>query len=294
MIDTNRPCPGTVITSRANPAVKRVRALRQRKERERTGLFFVEGIRLVAEAVQLGAPVVHLIAAPGLLERHPFAQELVERQRASGTPCLTVSDEVFTSIATREHPQGLAAVLRQQWTGLEPARADEGLCWVALERAQDPGNLGTILRTADAVGAAGVILLGNATDPYDPTAIRASMGAIFAQHLVRATWDGFLAWAAATGCQIVGTSDAAVDDYSAVTYPRPLVLLMGSEREGLALEQQRAVDRMVRIPMIGRSDSLNLAVATAIMLYEVFNQARGRQPAPAQGRAPTSREGTPT
>lgn len=285
MIGTYGERPGTIITSRANPAVKRIRALRQRKERERAWLFFAEGIRLVTEAVQLGAPVVHLVAAPGLLERHAFAREVVADQQAAGTPCLMVSDDVFASIASKEHPQGLAAVIRQQWTGLDAAPAEDGLCWIALEGVQDPGNLGTILRTSDAVGAAGVILLGNATDPYDPTAIRASMGAIFAQRLVRASWDEFLVWAAAGGCHIAGTSDAASDDYCAVAYPRPLVLLMGSEREGLAPEQQRAVDRMVRIPMAGRSDSLNLAVATAIMLYEVFNQARGRKPAPAQGRA---------
>lgn len=297
MIDATDEPTATIITSRANPALKRIRALRHRNERERTGLFFAEGIRLVAEAVQLGAPVAHLVAAPGLLERHPFARDLVVSQRAAGTPCLLVSDDAFASIAAKEHPQGLAAVIHQQWSALDMAQCADGLCWVALEGVQDPGNLGAILRTADAVGASGVILLGHATDPYDPTAIRASMGALFAQRLARASWEEFVAWARAHACHIAGTSDAAGDDYATVAYPRPLVLLMGSEREGLNGERQRAIDQMVRIPMTGRSDSLNLAVATAIMLYEVFHQAHGRPPAtapPPETRRAPPREGTPT
>lgn len=297
MASTRGDKTGTSITSRANPALKRIRALRQRRERERSGLFFAEGIRLVAEAVQLGAPIVQIVAAPDLLTRHPFARELVTAQRAAGTPCLTVSDDAFASIALKEHPQGLGAVIRQQWTALDAADAGTGLCWIALDRMQDPGNLGTILRTADAAGAAGIILLGQTTDPYDPTAVRASMGALFAQQLVRASWDEFAAWAAAAGCHIVGTSDATADDYTTVSYPRPLVLLMGSEREGLSAEQQAAVGHMVRIPMRGRSDSLNLAVATAIMVYEIFHQAHGRPAAtvpPDSRRTSAPREGRPT
>jgi TrmH family RNA methyltransferase len=288
----------TLITSRANPALKRIRALRQRKERERSGHFFAEGIRLVGEAVQLGAPVEQLIAAPKLLERHPFARDLVTSQRAAGTPCLLVSDDAFASIATKEHPQGLGAVIRQHWMPLAEADANAGLCWIALADVQDPGNLGTILRTADAVGGAGVILLGHATDPYDPTAVRASMGALFTQRLVRAAWDEFTAWTAASGCHVIGTSDRAAGDYTSLSYPGPTVLLMGSEREGLSAEQQAAVDQMARIPMVGRADSLNLAVATAIMVYELFTQAHGRPPAAATPPMPRrwapTREGTST
>lgn len=288
----------TLITSRGNPALKRIRALRQRKERDRTGSFFAEGIRLVGEAVQLGAPVVQLVAAPGLLARHQFARELVASQRAAGMDCLLVSDDAFVSIAAKEHPQGLGAVIRQQWTPLAQADANAGLCWIALDAVQDPGNLGTILRTADAAGAAGVILLGHTTDPYDPTAVRASMGALFTRRLVRADWDELAAWVAAHGCHVVGTSDRAADDYTALAYERPTVLLMGSEREGLRPERHAIVERMARIPMIGRADSLNLAVATAIMVYEMFHQAQGRPPATATPPMPRqwspTREGNPT
>ena len=140
--------------------------------------------------------------------------------------------------------------------------------------AQDPGNIGTILRTCDAVGVSGLILLANSADPYDPSAVRASMGAIFTQRLVRATWNDFVAWKKAHAVPLVGTSGGAAQDYQRVAFPAPMVLLMGSEREGLSPTQQAACDLLVRIPMVGHSDSLNLAIATAVVLYEAFDQKR--------------------
>jgi TrmH family RNA methyltransferase len=145
---------------------------------------------------------------------------------------------------------------------------------VALSSIQSPGNLGTLLRTADAVGAAGVILLGDGVDPYDPAAVRASMGAIFSQRFVRASTRELAAWKRRSGALLVGTSPAAPTDYQALTYPPSLVLFMGHERQGLSPEEQALCDELVRIPMVGSSDSLNLAVATSVMLYEVFNQHR--------------------
>jgi TrmH family RNA methyltransferase len=168
----------------------------------------------------------------------------------------------------------LGAVLKQRWERLADVRVGDELCWVALESIADPGNLGTILRTCDAVGAGGVILLGASTDPYDGAALRGSMGAIYNQRLVRASWDEFVRWKQQHGYTVVGTSDKAATDYQSMRYKAPLVLLMGSERQGLSAEQQAACDAMVSIPMTGRSDSLNLAVATAIVLYELFNQKR--------------------
>jgi TrmH family RNA methyltransferase len=124
------------------------------------------------------------------------------------------------------------------------------------------------------VGGAGLLLLGDSADPYDPGAVRASMGALFALRLARATFDEFAAWKRQRACTVVGTSDAAAQDYRAVAYRPPLVLLMGSERQGLSPDQQALCDAVVSIPMVGRSDSLNLAVATGVMLYEIFNQQR--------------------
>jgi TrmH family RNA methyltransferase len=254
-----------------NTRVKQIRALRRRKEREATGLYFAEGIRIVTEAAQLDAGIESLVVAPELL-KSTHALELVEAQRRRGVPVLEVSRAVFEGLSTREGPQGLGAVMRQRFEPLEGVTPGGELCWVALDAAQDPGNIGTILRTSDAVGGGGLILLGHAADPYDPAAVRASMGALFAQRLVRAGWDEFVAWKHEHGVNVVGTSDKADQEYRGAAYPPRLVLLMGSEREGLSPAQQGICDQMVRIPMAGRSDSLNLAVATAVVLYEVFYQ----------------------
>jgi len=262
-----------LITSSANARIKAIRALRQRKERERTGLFFVEGIRLVSEAIQTHAPIETLLVAPGLLTS-THMQEEIRAQQKRGVASVEVSREVFEGLSSKDNPQGVGAVVRQRWETLEQIRLGQELCWVALDAAQDPGNVGAILRTSDAVGGAGLILLGHSTDPHDPTAVRASMGAIFSQRLVRADWDAFSAWTRTQGATLVGTSDKAAHEYTQVTYPAPLILLMGSEQKGLSREQQAACDLVVRIPMVGRSDSLNLAVATSVVLYEVFNQRR--------------------
>ena len=264
-----------LIASLTNAKVKRIRAFLRRKEREQTGLFFVEGIRIVTEAAQTSARIDTLIVAPDLL-KSDHALAFVAAERGRGTPVLEVTREVFQSISAKEGPQGLGAVVQQHWQTLGdidwPALGALG--WVALDAAQDPGNIGTILRTCDAVGIAGLILLSNSADPYEPSAVRASMGAVFTQRLVRATWEEFANWKQQHHVPLVGTSGGAAQDYRAVAYPAPLVLLMGSEREGLSPAQQAACDLLVRIPMVGRSDSLNLAVATAIVLYEVFNQRR--------------------
>lgn len=290
-----------LISSPANPRSKAIRALRQRKARERTGLCFVEGIRIVTEAIQMSQPhplappllegegdggrgqvqIESLVVAPDLLTS-PHMQELINQQKKRGIPILEVTRAVFESISSKEGPQGIGAVVRQQWQSLDqivfpPLQSGGGLgwgLWIALDAAQDPGNIGTILRTSDAVGGAGLILLGHAADPYDPSAVRASMGALFSQRLVRASWDEFIAWKRAQHVTLVGTSDRAERDYTDVTYTSPLVLLMGSEQKGLSREQQAACDLIVKIPMVGRSDSLNLAVATAVVLYEIFNQHR--------------------
>lgn len=262
-----------LITSPSNPTVKAIRALRQRKARDERGLCFVEGIRQVAEAIRSGAAVEQLLVAPELLES-PFARQLVAERAAAGDRVLELSRELFAGLSQKDGPQGLAAVVRQRWLALgdlPPAPPAPG--YVALVEPADPGNLGTIIRTADAVGAAGVLLVGPSADPFDPAALRASMGAAFAVPLARADWAEFAAWRAAAGLPLVGTSDQAAAHFQAVGYPLPAVLLMGSERQGLSPAQLAACDLTVRLPMRGRADSLNLAVATGVMLYELLRQA---------------------
>ncbi len=263
-----------IIASTSNQRVKFIRSLHNRQEREKTTLFFVEGIRLVAEAVQLGLAIEQLVTAPALLKSQ-FARDIVRAEQEKGTSCLEVTADVFKSISTKDGPQGIGAVLQQQWYPLAQLVLAANECWIALDAAQDPGNIGTILRTSDAVGCTGMLLLGNSADPYDPGTLRASMGAIFSQRLVKASFDEFAHWKQQQHCTVVGTSGAATLEYRQAHYRKPLILLMGSERQGLSHEQQALCDLMVKIPMIGRSDSLNLAVATGIVLYEIFHQSAG-------------------
>ncbi|RRR66233.1 MAG: RNA methyltransferase [Candidatus Viridilinea halotolerans] len=262
-----------MITSTSNPTIKAMRALYQRKARAASGLCLLEGIRLVGEAARSGC-IERLVVAPELL-RSPFADELVRSQAAAGVPLVQVSAAVFSHLALKDGPQGLAAVAHQVWSPLEEVVLAPGIGWVALVAPADPGNVGTIIRTVEAVGAAGVILVGAAADPYDPVALRAAMGATFAVRLVQATWPALQAWCAVRGAPLVGTSDQAASHFQQVAYAQPLVLLMGSERQGLTDEQQACCQHLVRMPMLGRGDSLNLAVATGVMLYELLRQRGG-------------------
>jgi TrmH family RNA methyltransferase len=261
------------ITHLNHPALQNIERLRRRDVREHTGRFYVEGLRFVAQAVQHHVPIELLVTSHPLLI-HPFAQKLVRILRRAGTPVLEVTAHVMRQLSRVEDSQGIGAVVRQHWEPLAQVMPQRELCWLALQTVCFPGNLGTILRTSEAVGGAGVILLGNDVDPYDPAAVRATMGAIFSQRFARATVGEFRRWKAQHHVLLVGTSPSASVDYHAAAYRSPTVLLMGDERKGLPPELQTMCDLIVRIPMVGESDSLNLSVATGIMLYEMFNQRR--------------------
>lgn len=270
-----------MITSTSNERIKQVRKLYERKYRQDSGLFLIEGLRIVAEAAAQGAQFETLIVAPDFL-KSDFGVNLVEEQRSRGVPVLEVGAEVFRRLSLKEGPQGLAAVVHQRWQPLETVRLEPGAggaagTWVVLDSVADPGNLGTILRTHDAVGGAGVILLDQSTDPYDPSAVRGSMGALFSQRLVRSSFSDFARWKRQNGYPLIGTSDKAQADYHFFRYPPALLVLMGSERHGLQEHHLALCDAVVRIPMLGKSDSLNLAVATAVVLYEILNQRRENQ-----------------
>ena len=244
-----------------------------RAERDRTGRFFAEGLRFVAQAAAHGA-IESVLVVPKTLE-HPFGRKLRRQLEARGVPVWETTPELFLRLSRAEEPQWIGAVARQRWDRLDRVSSSPGLCWVALDTVRSPGNLGTILRTGEAVGASGLILIGDSVDPYDPACVRATMGAVFGQRFVRTTAQEFIAWKQRTGARLIGTSPHAKQDYRAVTYPPGTVLFMGGERQGLSEERQRLCDDTVRIPMVGAGDSLNLAVATAVMLYEVFGQRRG-------------------
>ena len=264
-----------IITSISNPRVKEIRKLRDRKEQKRSGLFYMEGLRIIGEAFDKGAEIETLVVCSDLLKTE-FGIELWHEAQKRGLEILEVSRPVFESLAVKENPQGLAAAAKARYCSLDDLDVSHGII-VALTEIADPGNLGTIIRTADAVDCQGVILIGDCTSPYDIGSIRGTMGAIFSTKIVRTTFPEFLAWKARSGLQLVGTSDKAATDYVNVDYADPVILLMGSERAGMYPEEFEACDEIAAIPMMRSSDSLNLAVATGVMLYQIFNTHRQRK-----------------
>jgi TrmH family RNA methyltransferase len=258
-----------LITSRANERVKAVRALRDKRERDRSGAFFAEGLRVLRAAVETGATIEQVVAAPARIDERE--RELIDDLAAARVPILEVSPEVYDSLSFREGAESIGAVVQQHWETLSVATQGTR-CWVALHEIQHPGNLGTIIRTCDAVGGDGVILSGRTTDPYHPVAVRGSLGSIFSQRIVRATPIDFTRWARHAGATVVGTSPAGDRDYREVDYGGQVVLIMGNERAGITDEQIALCDAVVRIPMLGYVESLNLSIAAALVLYEVLRQ----------------------
>lgn len=255
------------------PLITRIRQLRLREERERTGLFYIEGMRLLAQAMNHQAPIETVIVCRDLLI-HPFAQKLALLHERRRTPILEITADAMKSISHMQDSQGIGALVQQRWQRLEQVRIRKKLCWIAVETIRSPGNLGTILRTSEAVGGAGILLLGNSTDPYDPGTVRATMGAMFSQRFVRTSIAELASWKRRGQYQLVGTSPTATQDYHKAHYIAPTILFMGEERKGLSPALQAMCDLMVSIPMVGEGDSLNVAMATGVMLYELFNQQR--------------------
>ena len=258
------------ITSLTNPTVKAVRALHLRKEREETGQFLAEGLKIVTEAVELGrAPRILLYGAEAAL--HPLLRRAQVATEAAGGEAIEVSREILAKISRRDNPQTVLAVFEQAFTPLESLAPHCAPCWVALEAVRDPGNLGTIVRTADAAGCGGVILVGDCCDPYSVEAVRATMGSIFAVKIAKASAAQFVAWRDSWPGSVVGTLLTATTDFRAAVYMPPTLILMGNEQAGLTPQLAALCDVTVKIPMRGRADSLNLAVATGVMIYAATN-----------------------
>lgn len=262
--------PGRVkeVTSLANPVVKDMRALQLKKERQRTGLFLAEGLKLIADALDRGWPI-RVLAYARKVREQPMVGRAVRTALDRGALVLEVSEDVLEKISRRDNPQMVVAVFDQRLMRLDEVVLAGSTVWVALEGVKDPGNLGTIIRTADSVGASGVILIGDTTDPFALETVRATMGSIFNLPLVACGADEFAAWRRRTTVPVFGTHLKGAVDYRGPAYPEPSVLLMGNEQSGLPDDLAGLCDRLVKIPMAGRADSLNLAVATAVMLYEM-------------------------
>ncbi|MBB2820677.1 UNVERIFIED_ORG: TrmH family RNA methyltransferase [Rhizobium esperanzae] len=256
------------VTSLANPIIKDIKALTNKKSREESGTFLAEGLKLVIDAIELGWRIRTLVYAKAAKGK-PLVEQMAAKTVASGGLVLEVTEKVIGSITRRENPQMVVGIFDQRWKPLKDIRPREGETWVALDRVRDPGNLGTIIRTADAAGASGVILVGEATDPFSLETVRATMGSVFAVPVARATPEEFLAWRKSAGVSVVATHLAGAVDYRTIDYrKKPVVLLMGNEQSGLPEQLAKEADALARIPQQGRADSLNLAVATAVMLFE--------------------------
>ncbi|MET0272242.1 MAG: RNA methyltransferase [Phenylobacterium sp.] len=253
------------VTSLTNPTVKAVRALHLRKERDETGLFVAEGLKTVTEGIETGhAPQVLLHGADA---DHPLLQKAIAATFAARGQVIEVTQDILAKVSRRDNPQAVVGVFRQEFTPLEAMDPSSAPCWVALHRVRDPGNLGTIVRTADAAGCGAVILVGECCDPYSVEAVRATMGSIFAVPLVKATEGEFAAWRETWPGSVVGTLLSAEVDHRHAAYRAPVMILMGNEQQGLPPEMAALPDVNVKIPMRGRADSLNLSVATGIMIY---------------------------
>lgn len=254
------------VTSLTNPTVKAVRALHLRKERDETGLFLAEGLKLIGEALDMGFKPKILLFGPEAAQT-AILKRAAQVTAAAGGDVVEVNREILEKVSRRDNPQTVIAVFEQVFhdlAGLDPAKAH---CWVALQAVRDPGNLGAIVRTADAAGCGGVILVGDCCDPYSVEAVRATMGSIFATPLYKASVEQFIAWRAGWRGSVVGTLLTATVEHSQADYRRPTLILMGNEQAGLPPELAAVCDVNVKIPMRGRADSLNLSVATGIMIY---------------------------
>jgi RNA methyltransferase, TrmH family len=252
------------VTSLTNPTVKAVRALHLRKERDETGLFVAEGLKAVIEGIETGhAPAILMHGA----EQHPLLKTALAATLAANGEVIEVTQEILAKVSRRDNPQAVVGVFRQVFQPLAAIEPQAAACWVALHRVRDPGNLGTIVRTADAAGCGGVILVGECCDPYSVEAVRATMGSIFAVPLYKASEAEFAAWRNGWPGSVVGTLLSAEVDHREAAYARPSLILMGNEQQGLPPDMAALCDVNVKIPMRGRADSLNLSVATGIMIY---------------------------
>jgi RNA methyltransferase, TrmH family len=256
----------SLITSLSNPLIKQARALRQKKARLESGSFLVEGIHHVGEAVDAGWRIESVLYAPDLLTS-TFAHELISRLKTTPQP---VSAQVMESLSGKDNPQGILAVVREK--NLQLSELQLLQCAVAVVSPQDPGNVGTILRTLDAVGADALFLLDRGVELYHPTTVRASMGTIFWKPVIQTSFEEFVQWSHEGNYQLIGTSAHGDVEYQTFVPTPPWILVLGNEQKGLSLEQTNACHVTVSLPMKGRVSSLNLAVAAGVLLYQFCNQ----------------------
>jgi RNA methyltransferase, TrmH family len=266
------------ITGFSNPLVKRLRGLRDKKHRRDEGLFLAEGLRILMEALDAGVAPVMLWHTHESAD-HPLVTALATAVEQNGGDVFITTADILSKLSGKDNPGTVIGVYEERSTPLNSLDRARASIWIVAERLRDPGNLGTILRTGDAVGAGGLILIDDCTDPFSVEAVRASMGAVFTQELVMTDWTSFIGWLREGPGQLVGTSLNSDTDYQSPRYDAPAFLLVGNESQGLPDAYEAECDILVKMPMMGKADSLNAAVATAVMAYEVLNQQRRLRPA---------------
>jgi RNA methyltransferase, TrmH family len=265
------------VTAFSNSTVKRLRSLRDKKGRRAERLFLAEGLRIIAEARDSGQLPQLLAFAPQGAEI-PMAAEIIAATEAAGGEVIETSAEILAKMSGKDNPQMLLGAYAQPPTGLEQIDRSVAGLWFVAQALRDPGNIGTILRTGDAVGAGGLILIDDCADPFSVEAVRASMGAIFTQRIAVARWESFLPWLRSSEGQLVGTSLHAAQTYLDARYHAPCFLLIGNEQQGLPASYEAQCDLLVKIPMAGRADSLNAAVAAAVTAFQIRAQWQGQEP----------------
>jgi TrmH family RNA methyltransferase len=257
-----------LVSNPRDPHFLTLRSLQTSQGRARTERYIIEGIRHLARAVEHGATIDSVFLDPSVLS-NPFGQKLARRLRQQGVPGIRLSRELYRDLTLATEPQGLGAVLRQKWFPLEHLPATRDSLWLAVESIESPGNLGTIIRTAEAAGVTGVLILSPNCDPYDPATVRATMGSLFSQKLVRCSVPEFNCWTKSNRVSVVASSPTGLMDYKALAYRFPAALIVGSEKHGLSDQLLETADFVVRIPMRGGCDSLNAAVAAGVLLFEI-------------------------
>jgi TrmH family RNA methyltransferase len=262
------------VTAFSNATVKRLRSLRDKKGRRAEGLFLAEGLRILTEARDSGR-LPEIVAFSSQGAEHPLAAEIIAATEAAGGEAIETSAEILAKMSGKDNPQLLLGAYRVPDTALERIDRGHAPIWIVAQALRDPGNIGTILRTGDAVGAGGLILLDDSADPFSVEAVRASMGAVFTQSVAVARWEEFLPWLRSGPGQLVAASLRDALPYREAPYAAPCFILVGNESRGLPEEHEAACDLRVTMPMRGRADSLNAAVAGAVLAYEVLARLDG-------------------
>ena len=268
LVDRNGRLMPREVTAFSNATVKRLRSLRDKKVARSEGLFLAEGLRILAEARDSGL-LPEIIAFSPEGRRHPLAAEIIAAAEANGGDAIETSADILSKMSGKSNPQMLLGAYRRPPSALDRIERSKAPLWIVAQALRDPGNIGTILRTGDAVGAGGLILLDESADPFSVEAVRASMGAIFTQEVATAPWSEFIGWLRSGDGQLVGTSLKTSRDYLEADYRQPCFLLIGNEQQGLPPDYEAQCDLLVKIPMAGRADSLNAAMATAVMAFAV-------------------------